>query len=370
MARYYPYIAGVAGLALIALLLFGPSGGEDARKESTLWEETWSVIEYLPGISEEADAPNARSTVAEEPNLRLIREGGLYADDYFVETRNAAGEWVRRRGGPSVSNIFRDWRKPKLNAYYELNPERRTQSELDRPRHVVRFYDSPGGPPAVLRVGKVTGGANRFVESDYDDHEDLLLIMGGYLFDRFTQDPFSYREKRILIYPAGSHTGEIFLEDATGASIRISLTQEEQPEGPPKNVYRRHDADGKTVEIPPNVASPLDAAVKSMMIQNFRDEPAAREWGDAEALWQQAGKNYAQVKVQIAGGQSYWLHFREAQTVAVEADRILMQSSVSMGTDWARRSAVENALQQMKLLREYEPPKLPQPGSNPGQAGP
>ncbi|MEQ9365422.1 MAG: hypothetical protein RIF32_14345 [Leptospirales bacterium] len=391
MQRYYPHIAGAAGVLILILILWGPSGGEDSARDSIVWKEDWQVIEYYPNRD------------AKYPALRLIREPGLVSDQYFVETpakgpaaattnparhadatvaatngQDATGttsprgsgaaqpavgdesepRYVRRRGGPSVTNIFRDWRRPKLNAYHELSPERETEFGLDVPEHVVRFYERPGGAPIELRAGVKSGGANRFAASNYYDHEGLLLIVGSYLFDKFTQGPFTYREKRILYYPTDSFTREIRVKNKDGRTLRLNAKQEPREQGGPLTTYRRHNpADGSATEIPLNIASPLDAAVKSMMIDRFRDEDL--RFGDAEALWKQAGENFAEIGVDIHKGDSYWIHFRQAPDVGDE-DLILIQSSVSMGTDVARRSAVENALRHMQIISDYVPPE-PQP---------
>ncbi|MCR9142611.1 MAG: DUF4340 domain-containing protein [bacterium] len=374
MQRYYPHIAAVAGVLILLLILWGPSDGEDSARDSIVWKEDWQVIEYYAS----ADAPH--------PTLRLIREPGLVSDSYFTESpaavlaandtatdaaiegvteddgqsADAKPEYVRRRGGPSVTNTFRDWRRPKLNAYHRLSPEREAEFGLNEPEHVVRFYERPGGTPVELRAGVKSGGANRFVASTYYDHEDLLLIIGSYLFDKFTQSPFSYREKRILYYPTASFTREIRVTNKDGETLRLNAAQEPREQGAPLTIYRRYNpADDSSTDIPNNIASPLDAAVKSMMIHRFRDEAA--EIGDAEALWEQAGKDFAEVKVDIAKGDSYWMRFRQAPGIeATDEDLILIQSSVSIGTDWARRTAVENALRNMQIISGYVPPE-PQP---------
>lgn len=372
--RFYPYIALAAGALVLLLILWGPVGGGESDRDSIIWQEDWQLIEYY------------RGSASERPALRLIREPGLVADEYFVETLPEADEasdidpnpnekepeYIRRRGGPSVSNLFRDWRRPKLNAYHELSSERETEFGLDRPEHIVRFYSSPTADPIELRAGKKSGGANRFAASNYHDHKDLLLIVGGYLFDKFTQGSYSYREKRILYYPTGSYTKEIIVRDPEGQPVRVTLEQELRPEGTggPLNIYRRYNVAGAsetTTEIPINIASPLDAAVKSMMIERFRDEPSARSLGDAEDLWNRAEKNFAEVEVEIEKGDQYWIHFRQVPVPDGE-DLILVRSSVSIGTDWARRTAIENALKHVQIIRNYVPPE-PAPEPTPDDAG-
>ena len=393
MQRYYPYIGVAAGALVLLFILWGPVGEGD-EQESILWKEDWQVIEYVPGVApddtgdeatnaEPATATSTKVEMKNAPTLRVIRVPGLLEDQYFVETPAAAAEssaqqYVRRRGGPSIANMFREWRRPKLAGYYTSTPERLRDLGLNRPEHIVRFYSSPNGKAVELGAGNKSGGANRFVSSTYADHAGLVLLVGGHLFDKFTQDPFSYRERRILYYPSDSYTKEIRVKDAQGRALRITLNQEAAPSQPqqqagPRSTYYRHDdATGDATEIPLNIASPLDAAVKSMMIQTFRDEPAAERLGDAEKLWQAAGKNYAEVEVQIAKGDQYWLHFREAPGRAEGDDVILMRTSVSKGTDWARRTAVENALKHVELLRDYTPPE-PTPevqneaGTNPAE---
>ncbi len=372
MQRFYPHIAAGAGVLILVLILWGPTGGEESSRDSIVWQEDWEVIEYYASPDDKYAA------------LRLIREPGLIADEYFVESpatelakagadesagdeqdanaTDGAPEYVRRRGGPTVTNIFRDWRRPKLNAYHQRSPERETEFGLNEPEHIVRFYESSGGDAVELRAGVKSGGANRFVTSSYYDHEGLLLIIGSYLFDKFTQGPFTYREKRILYYPTGSYTGEIRVRNEAGEKLRLTARQEEREQGGPLTLYQRQNEPGSetsVTDIPLNIASPLDAAVKSLMIQRFRDEPEAREFGDAEQLWEQAGKNWAEIDITIAEGDSYWIHLRQAPAVGDE-DLVLIRSSVSMGTDWARRTAVENALRHMQIIGNYIPPE-PEP---------
>jgi hypothetical protein len=384
MARYYPHIGIAAGVLLVLLILVGPiSEGGEGDRDSIVWKEDWQVIEYLPG-SEQAPGPTPDAAgYNQQPALRLIREAGLFADRYFVETPGPDGAFVRRRGGPPVVNIFSDWRRPKLEAYYALSPERRVQAGLQSPEMRLRFFESPGDDPVEMQVGTQTGGAKRFVASNYADHSEQLLIVGSFLFDKFQREPFSFREKRILYYPANSYTRDIRLS-AAGADgqlrrLRLSQEQSAQPEGGPRIVYTRHLPGQPSVEIPLNIASPLEAAIKGIMLHRFRDEPEALKWGDADRLWQQAGVDLAEIEVEIEKGESYWIRFRKvpaetADDSSPDADRgnpdsndaVLMQSSVEPGTDWGRLSAVENVLRQLQVLTQYvtpEPESAPLPES-------
>ncbi len=362
MQKTYLYTGLAAGVLLLLIILRGPSETKDQQKDSILWEEDWQVIEYYPGdAAGDSDAPA----------IRFVREPGLLADEYFVEAPGVnsdlkrvpdpeAGQFIRRRGGATVSNLFRDWRRPKLSGYAELTAERETEFGLDTPEHVLKLYLSPGGEPVVLRGGQKTGGANRMVGSSYGDHSGLVLITGSYLFDRFIQDPFTFREKRILYYPANSFTESISVVNAAGESLSLTQRKGETPDGKPLMIFRREaDADGRpAVDLPLNLASPVDAAVKSLMIQNFRDEPLLAKYGGVQELWDAAGKDAAEIKVGIHDGDDYWVKLREVPAAAGD-DLVLVRSSATIdgGIDWARRSALENVLKHLPILRGYEPPK-------------
>lgn len=362
MQKTYLYTGIAAGVLLLLLILWGPSESDDQQRDSILWEENWQVIEYYPGdAAGDSDAPA----------IRFVREPGLLADDYFVEAPGAnsdlkrvpdpdAGQFIRRRGGATVSNLFRDWRRPKLSGYAELTAEREADFGLDAPEHVLKMYKSPGGEPVVLRGGKKTGGANRMVASSYSEHAGLVLITGSYLFDRFIQDPVTFREKRILYYPANSYTESIDVVNSAGESVSLTQRRGETPDGKPLMIFRREaQADGRpAVDLPLNLASPVDAAVKSLMIQNFRDEPLLAKYGDAETLWDAAGQDAAEIKIGIHGGDDYWIKLREVPP-ATEDDLVLVRSSATIdgGVDWARRSGLENILKHLPILRNYEPPK-------------
>ena len=124
-------------------------------------------------------------------------------------------------------------------------------------------------------------------------------------------------------------------------------------------IRREAEADGRpAVDRPRNLASPVDAAVKSLMIQNFRDEPLLAKYGGVQELWDAAGKDAAEIKVGIHDGDDYWVKLREVPAAAGD-DLVLVRSSATIdgGIDWARRSALENVLKHLPILRGYEPPK-------------
>ena len=73
MQRFYPHIAAGAGVLILLLILWGPTDGEESARDSIVWQEDWEVIEYYA-------EPGDRY-----PALRLIREPGLVADEFFVE---------------------------------------------------------------------------------------------------------------------------------------------------------------------------------------------------------------------------------------------------------------------------------------------
>lgn len=389
MQKTYLYTGIAAGVLLLLFILWGPSESEEQQRDSILWLENWEVIEYYPGApAEDADpqaaAESAAFQIADTPSIRFIREPGLLGDEYFVEAPPAnsdltripeakAGAFIRRRGGATVSNLFRDWRRPKLSGYAELSAEREAEFRLDQPEHVLKFYASPGADPIILRGGKKTGGANRMAASNYGDHSELLLIVGSYLFDRFIQDPFTFREKRVLVYPANSFTNSISIVNAEGETLHLTQRRTERPDGGPLMQFRREAADGRpAVDLPLNLASPVDGAVKSLMIQNFRDEPLLARYGDPQQLWDAAGKHTARIEIGIEDGEEYWIELREVPA-ATDDDLVLMRASstIDQGVDWARRSAMENLLKHVPALRGYEPPKKQpeSPDAGPGSSG-
>lgn len=370
MARYYPWIGIGAGLIFLVLVLYGPLE-EDTDTKGLLWKKDWAVIEY-----EEAG----------RPPVRLMRQGSLFKDEYFVETlpvhlqkpgdetaaeasaaQSDNGNYTRRRGGPAVTNLFNDWRAAQLKAYYTVEDAAKlAELGLTEPGATVRLYAAPDAEPVVIKAGTVRAG-NRYVTSTYADHAGLVLLIPDYLITRLQQPAINFREKRLVEFQAKSYTGELEISgdvDGDGQAESVVIQQErEEREGSSPVIKWFRVRDGERVELPLNVASPLDAAVKGVNIDRFRDDPEMlQEAGDAEALWKrsQPAKELT-LRLQLTGdGDVTFVTRVRPVPDGVEGEaagtRALVQSELEPGTDWTRRANYENTLDRLKQAVKYEPP--------------
>lgn len=365
-SRYYPWIAIGSVVLLVGFLLFGPLERAD-RGSSVLWEENWQAIELL----------NKGHTT-----LRLIREGGLFADQYFVEYDDARAQRVRRRGGATVQNSIYDWRKPTLVAYYALDKERAGSAGLNGADLQLRFYSRAGAEPVTLTVGNKSGANNRFISSTYSDHDRQLLVIPDYIIEKLKADRVSFRERRLLYYGSNSYTTRLRLRaDLDGREQTLELTQRREmkkPEGAdasaaptPVFVWTR-TVDGKEVEIPLSLGGALEGAVKGLQIDAFYDEPTAPLASPAgappvemtaaamDALWKRNAPNLLTLEVSIKDAGDERIELRRTVRNPADplpdgaADRYLLKTDRDPQTDWARATAVDSILSQMRAVLSYK----------------
>ncbi|MBX7059412.1 MAG: DUF4340 domain-containing protein [Leptospirales bacterium] len=357
MPRINPYlVAGVAAVILIAvLILYGP-GQQSNTVESYLWTRRWAAVEYAPqgGVV----------------RYRFIRESGLFGDRYYFQ----AGDGRRFPGNYNVRNVFSDWQKPKLRAAYDQNPDRLKQLQLDQPGVELRFFESIGGTPVSLRLGKKTESGNTFVLSSADPGE--ILAVQTFLIEKFNSDPFQYRERRFLDTAGDDFISQLELviqEPGRSDSLRLRQGKRSAPpaEGmtaPVMQSYWLRQGLTSSIEIEASSGSQVESAIRQLQIAKFNDEPDAPRLADLSGEWRRAGVDLIQLQAKTRDGLELQVSVRRPQFAGPDAEYLLVQSSLLEDPHWIGAAVVRNLIQTAR--QALQAPAAPPPAVAPSQPTP
>ncbi len=379
-------IIAVLAVAVIAgLILFGP-GLEKKAPETLVFDTKWDLIDYkgvVPAEYEKAQA-DADEKAKKEKNYnpkdreaqkerekgnilpkKFIREGGFFTDAYFVESNDAAGTAVRRRGGYTVKNIFSDWSKLRYTALYPVAEQ--DLAKFGPYTDTIELRKS--GKVTVVRLGRKHTSGNQFVRVEDPDHKGRVYLIQGFLSDRFHAPAVSFRDKRIVNYPADSYTEKLGIQMRSGDKMNFRAEKAMKDNMP---IFKWYDHKG--AELAVNLITPMDNVAKLIEIARFRDEVEVQALGNPDALWSQVNHDDAAIEIKVKGGDSYVIRVRRPNIALTDGTRklALIQTSLEPGTDYVDLSSLDNLERQVEMMRMSiaKPPVNSTPGQQSvGQPG-
>lgn len=329
----YLILGALTVLVFLYLLILGPEVEE--RQEAYVWKESWSKIRYeKPG-----DDAATRT---------LVRRAHFFKDEFFVKSGKEEQFFP---GGYSVTNIFIDWDKLKLLGSYTVENSKLTSYGITDQSPRVLFYKNENGDPVTIRIGNRNGG-NLFITSSLPEHKDRLLIISGYMADKFSAAPLSFRENRLLTYSADQYDEELEIHYGENASSSIVLKQKKRKKEDHEEFYWIAE-DGS--EIPVQFAAPLDNFCKQIQIFKFNDDPDVASLGQARTLWNESRDDMV-IRVSVAKGGETTIRFRSPNKPLVfnNSPLVLVGSSSGDTINYAEKRIRDGILLQIENIRKRQ----------------
>lgn len=344
----YAILASVFAAALVYLIVYGPDI-EEKKDEPHLWKKSWEKIEYRPAVTEEkppgseAAAPAAGQTATRTKPITVFRESGFFRDNFFVQGT------ALRRGGYNVTNLFSDWDKPKFQAVYEVPAEKLSSMGFSDKSAKILLYEDKDGEPVTVTVGTKLQSGNTYITASLPEYAGKVILVQSYFVEKFNPSELSFRETRILLYPAESYTDEMLFRIGAGETYQLFQSKVKKEE---QDDFTWKDGDEK--DVPVSMAAPLENFVKQIQIYRFRDDPETAALGDAQKLWDEAGKDELVIELNIKKGDRYTLHLRRpAKPIDINKNGVaLVQSSMDTGTDFVEIRLLDNILRQIENIRK------------------
>ena len=334
--KKYLWVAMIGLFALVLLVLIDPQTEQEMEK-SRIWDESWQKIEYFKNPSE-----------SKEPDLRFTRKAGLVRDDFYVST--PASKAVRR-GNATVRNIFRDWISPELKGIYRVDQKKLAQFSFTPISEEIRLYRSESSAPVVVRLGLKTGSGNRYITTTLPEHGGRVVIIPSHIINKFTYAPDSYRERKIIQFPANSYLSEVYVKDGGGKEPREFRIYREKikKDGERTDVWTAESGD----EIDASIARAIETYAKQLQINHFNDDAKVESPADAVKLWDQIGEDTMLVKIRIKGGEKYSIQVRDTggKVRSGKQDLALIKSSSEPEIDYVYANILKNIRSQIDRIR-------------------
>ena len=391
--RAYSLLALLVLLILGFLLFLGPEIRKEPEKEKAkLWEVDWQIIEYYPeGVR--GDSKNLK--------FRFLRQSTLQRDLYHIEAslqnkKDSGLSYPKRNGNHFVKNIFSNWYKPNLLAYYKLadswkggeklglekekkeksvsikkksldhkRKEKGKEKKFVEPKEVgiedssprIFFYksrDTSGEQPFILTIGKHL--PNRRILVHLNQEPDLILALPKNLFSTFDKPALAFRSKEILHFPAKGYIKSIELHLK---NTKLRLEQIRKKEEKSMNFYwSLEDLDKKEgkEEFSRELGIALGNDLKQLKISHFEDEKKVQKFPPSYKLWQTAKKDFLKLKIEIARGKTSHIFIRKPRIkikVANKKNLALLRSSQNEFTDFIDIKKLEAFLEKLENIEKF-----------------
>jgi hypothetical protein len=326
-------IVGLSAIVLIVILLLVGPGVEKSQPEQVLWSRDFSIVEYIPASKER------RIT------FRAKREASLTKDRFIVEV---PGKYAPRRGSYNTKNIFTDFGKPRNAGRYPRGNADLAEYGITAESAEVILYQKEGGSPLRIRIGKKNQGGNSFAVIESDEFKDELVLIPSFLFDRFERPFKEFRDVRFVNYGTDQFTESLSLkvQTAQGEKTFRMMQSKYKKDGIEMPRWQTDSGD----EIPLSLANSLENAVRDLQIEEFRDKEGLP---DAESLWQKAGRDSVTAELSVKGQGTFTIRLRSSAPAQSGAQAlILLQTSVDVGTDFAKASAETDILDRLRQVEE------------------
>ena len=372
-------------------------------RQSGLWQDLY-YIEAPLELDQSAAGQNSQEL------MEAVGQDTEQSGEQNTQGSKSKTAYPKRRGNHFVKNTFSDWRNPNLLAYYKLeaasakqtsveksetkleNKQGRSSSEKGQSRRIkegssaqeaagteeeevssqrgpitlkqaeiedtsprLYFYKSKNTAkqePFILILGKRL--SNRRVLTHFNKESALLLALPKHLLNHFKKPALSYRSRDILHFPSKAYikSVEIRLEKK---AIRLEQTKiEEEGRTHPKWSFKDLRTRDKEREFNAAMGSSLKNALRQLKIHRFADDEELQKFPPSEELWQEAQKNYLDLKVEIAEGRTYRLFVRKSQKElkAEEKAYALLQSSEDSFTDFLDLERLEKLTQKLESIEK------------------